>query len=134
MPFLKRLLIALILRRFKKFLDTGKFARSSKVLVAFSAAGYLAALIIINLAAAAHVVWTTEVADLYLPHVLLAHELVDLVVEVADLVVAEDGLLDAGHLARDLLEDLAAPFFAGGDGCDFGDELGTAGAAGVDDA
>ena len=65
---------------------------------------------------------------------LLAHELVDLVVEVADLVVAEGGLLDARDLARDLLEDLAAPFLARGDVGLLGDCAGAPGSARVDDA
>lgn len=64
----------------------------------------------------------------------LAHELVDLVVEVADLEVAERGLLDLGDFARDFFEHLAAPFFARGDRGDGGDGAGAAGTAGVDDA
>lgn len=56
---------------------------------------------------------------------LLAHQLVDLVVQVADLEVAQAGLLDLGHLARDFLEDLAAPFFARRDRGDGGYGFGT---------
>lgn len=63
---------------------------------------------------------------------LLAHQLVDLVVEIADAEVGERGVLDLGDLARDLGEDLTAPFFARGDAVDGGDELGAAGAAEVD--
>lgn len=64
---------------------------------------------------------------------LLAHQLVDLVVEVPDLEVAQAGLLDLGHLARDLLEHLAAPFFAHGDGGDGGDGARAARARDVED-
>ena len=63
----------------------------------------------------------------------LAHELVDLIVEVANLVVGQHWLLDARDLAGDLFEDLAAPFLARGDGLDFGDHLRSAGASGVND-
>jgi len=66
--------------------------------------------------------------------VLLAHGLVDLVVEVADLVVGQAGFLDLRHLARDLLEHLAAPLLARRDQRHLGDDLGPARAAGVDDA
>lgn len=69
-----------------------------------------------------------------LPHVLLAHELVDLVVEVADLRVRQRRVLDLADFAADFLEDLTAPFFAGGDGGDGCDGAGTAGAAEVEDA
>lgn len=65
---------------------------------------------------------------------LLAHQLVDLVVEVADLEVAEGRFLDLADFARDFFEDLAAPFFAGGDRGQGGDGAGAARAAGVDDA
>lgn len=90
-------------------------------------------LIINHAAAAAHVVWPAEAADLGLPHVLLAHEPVDLVVEVADLEVAQAGFLDLGHLARYLLEHLAPPFLAHGDRGDGGDGLGAASARDVED-
>lgn len=65
---------------------------------------------------------------------LLAHGLVDLVVEVADLVVGQAGVLDLGDLARDLFEDLAAPFLARRDRRDLGDDFGPPGATRVDDA
>ena len=65
---------------------------------------------------------------------LLAHELVDLVVQVADLEVAEALVLDPGHLARDLLQHLAAPLLADGDRGDGGDEFRAAGAGEVEDA
>jgi len=66
--------------------------------------------------------------------VLLAHQLVYLVVEVADLEVREAGFLDPGYLAGDFFEDLAAPFLAHGDRAHGCDELGAARAAGVEDA
>ena len=65
---------------------------------------------------------------------LLAHELVDLVVEVADLEIAEAEVLDLGHLARDLLEHLAAPFLARRDRLDAGDGFGPPRARDVEDA
>lgn len=48
--------------------------------------------------------------------------------------VREAEFLDPGHLARDFLEHLAAPFFAGGDRVDGGDGFGAARAANVDDS
>lgn len=63
-----------------------------------------------------------------------AHQLVELIVEVADLVIAEGGLLDPRRLARDLLDHLASPFLACRYGIDFGDELRTARSAGVDNS
>lgn len=102
--------------------------------VPFPRALNLPPFLIHDAAAAAHVVWPAQPADLHLPHVLLAHELVDLVVEVADLEVAQAGLLDLGHLARDLLQHLAAPFLAGGDGGDGRDGFGPARAGDVEDA
>lgn len=83
--------------------------------------------------AATHVIGPAKPADLRLPHVLLAHELVDLVVEVADLEVAQAGLLDLGHLARNLLEHLAPPFLAHRDRGDGRDGFGTASARDVED-
>ncbi|CRK44331.1 hypothetical protein BN1723_006040 [Verticillium longisporum] len=56
------------------------------------------------------------------------------VVEVAHLVVAEARLVDARHLARDLLEHLAAPLFARRDRCHLCDHLGPPRAPDVDDA
>lgn len=64
----------------------------------------------------------------------LPHELVDLIVQVADLVVGERDVLDSGNLAGDFFEDLATPFLAGGDGCLLGDGAGTAGSACVNDS
>lgn len=65
---------------------------------------------------------------------LLAHQLIDLVIQVADLEIAERALLDLADFAGDFFEDLAAPFFARGDRGDGCDGAGAAGAAGVDDA
>lgn len=65
---------------------------------------------------------------------LLAHQLVDLVVEVPDLEVREAGFLDPRYFAGDFFEDLTAPFFACGDRAHGCDELGAARAAGVEDA
>ena len=65
---------------------------------------------------------------------LLPHQFVDLVVDVPDLEIAQGDFLDLAHFARDLLQDLAAPFFARRDREDGGDVFGAAGAAGVDDA
>lgn len=65
---------------------------------------------------------------------LLAHELVDLVVEVADLEVAQAGLLDFGYLARNLLEHLAPPFLTHGDRGDGRDGFGTARPRDIEDA
>ncbi len=65
---------------------------------------------------------------------LFPHELVDLIVEVADLEIAQALVLDLGHLARDLLEYLAAPFLADGDPLDGGDEFGPSRARDVEDA
>lgn len=57
----------------------------------------------------------------------LAHVLVDLVIEVADLVVGKGGVLDFGDFAGDFFDDLAAPFFAGWDGGYFENVFGAAG-------
>lgn len=64
----------------------------------------------------------------------LAHELIDFVIEVADLVVGERLVLDLGHFATDFFEHLAAPFFARGDGCYACDEFGSSCPVDVDDA
>lgn len=49
---------------------------------------------------------------------LLAHQFIDLIVQVADLEIAEGGILDLCDFSRDFFEDLRAPFFARGDRCD----------------
>ncbi len=64
---------------------------------------------------------------------LLAHQLVDLVVQVADHEVAEARVLDLRHLARHLLEHLAPPLLADRDRRHRRDQLGAAAAPGVDD-
>lgn len=81
-----------------------------------------------------HIIRPSQTADLHLPHMFLAHQFINLVVEVADLEIAEAGLLDFGHLARDLLQHLAPPFLACWDRGDGGDGFGPSCARDVEDA
>lgn len=64
----------------------------------------------------------------------LSHKFVDLIVEIANLVIRERFVLDLCDFARDLLEDLATPFFAHGNRVDRRDELGAARARNVNDS
>ena len=64
----------------------------------------------------------------------LPHQLIDLVIEIADLVVRERRVLDLADFAGDFFEDLTAPFFAGGDRGDGCDGAGAAGSAQVEDS
>lgn len=64
---------------------------------------------------------------------LLAHQLVDLVVEVADLEVRQRAVLDLGHLARDLLQHLPAPLLARRDAVDRRDQFGSSRPGDVED-
>ena len=63
---------------------------------------------------------------------LLPHRLIDLIVQVPDLKITQALLLYLADFPRDFFEDLTAPFLAGWDRGDFGDELWTAGASCVD--
>lgn len=58
---------------------------------------------------------------------LLAHQLVDLIIQISDLEVRERGILDLRHFARDFFEHLAAPFLACWDRVDGGYEFGAPG-------
>jgi len=104
------------------------------VLVTLATTWNLPSLFIIHFSTASHVVWTSEVSYLHLPHVLLPHGLIDLIVQVTDHEVAETGVLDLADFARDLLEDLATPFLAGGNGHDLRDHLWAARSSNIDNS
>jgi len=72
---------------------------------------------------AAGVIAAAELDDAPLPVAALAEELVDLVVEVAEAVLAEALVLDLGDLGADLAEDLGAPALGVGEVAALGGEV-----------
>ncbi len=65
---------------------------------------------------------------------LLPHRLVDFIVQIPNLEIAQARFLDLADFSGNLFEDLTAPLLTTGNGGDFGDEFGTACPACVDDA
>ncbi|KAH3903963.1 hypothetical protein HBH56_240940 [Parastagonospora nodorum] len=130
---LYRIVILRPLLSFKQLFHARQLLRAPKIPIPLTTPRHLFT-ILIQHSSSAHIVWPALVPYLALPHVFLAHKLVDFVIEVADLVVGQRLVLDLGHLAADLFEHLAAPFLAHGDrrhGCY---EFGASCARDVDDA
>ena len=90
---------------------TWQFFRRPEILVA-PVSRHLLSLVVQHARARPLVVRPPQLLDLILPVALLAQQLVDFVVEVADPELAETGVLDLGHLFRDLANNLGAPFLA----------------------